>query len=83
MDIRFFNDDHSTQLDGIAIAEVKSDSNISNSLFKSQMRAWHIQPDGFSKYCMGASMLYSQVKKNSLKSKLLWIEKISKGASNE
>jgi hypothetical protein len=84
MDIRFFNADHSSILNGIAIAEVKSDSHNNKSIFKSQMRTWHIQPDGFSKYCVGASMLYDQVKKNSLKSKLLWIEKISKGViSNE
>lgn len=83
MDITFFNANRFTRLDGIAVAEVKLDAQSRNSPFKLHMRSQHIQPEGFSKYCMGTSMLYDQVKKNSLKSSILWIEKVSKGAINE
>ena len=83
MDIQFFNHDHSTILDRIAVAEVKMDGQNCVSPFKIQMRNRHIHPHGFSKYCIGTALLYSQVKKNAMKSKLLWIEKISKGAIHE
>lgn len=83
MDIRFFNADHSTRLDAIAVAEVKMDGQNCVSPFKRQMRNWRIHPHGFSKYCIGTSLLYNQVKQNAMKPKLLWIDKISKGAIHE
>lgn len=83
MDITFFNANRFTSLDGIAVAEVKLDALRKNSPFKLHMRNQHIQPQGFSKYCMGTSMLYDRVKKNTLKASMLWIEKVSKGAINE
>jgi hypothetical protein len=83
MDIRFFNANRSTSLEGIAVAEVKMDGQNCVSPFKVQMRNWLIHPHCFSKYCIGTSLLYNQVKKNAMKSKLLWIEKISKEAIHE
>lgn len=83
LDIRFFNTESSSSLENVAVAEVKMDAQNSESPFKIQMRNLHIHQNGFSKYCLGTSLLYNQVKKNALKPKLLWIEKISKGANYE
>jgi hypothetical protein len=41
-----------------------------------QMRALRIQPRGISKYCLGVAMLYDTVKKNAIKPKMLWIERL-------
>lgn len=67
-------------LDGMAIAEVKMDrvngTAGARSPFLSQMRSRRIRPRGFSKYAMGVAMLYEGVKKNALKPRLLWVEKL-------
>ncbi len=67
------------RLEGIAIAEVKQDGTPADSPFISQMRVQHVLPQGFSKYCIGVSLLYDQVKKNALKSKIRRIQKIGYG----
>ena len=66
-------------LNGIAIGEVKMEAEHCTSPFLAQMRAQKIHPQGFSKYCIGVSMLYDQVKKNAVKPKLLWLNKMSGG----
>lgn len=78
MDINFFNSRRFASLRGIAIAEVKLDVQDRSSPFMIQMRQKHLQPEGFSKYCLGTSMLYDHVKSNALKPKVRWLEKISK-----
>jgi hypothetical protein len=70
-------------LDGLAIAEVKMDAAHGDSPFMAQMRAQKIRQNGFSKYAVGVALLYDQVKKNVLKAKLLWLEKMLKGTLNE
>jgi hypothetical protein len=79
VDLGFFIVNQSVWLDNIAVAEVKMDSGNQSSPFLAAMRTQRILPRGFSKYCIGVSMLYDRVKKNSLKPKLLWIEKMSRG----
>jgi len=59
---------------------VKLDAQDQTSPFLAQMRAQRIRPQGFSKYCVGVSMLYDHVKKNALKPQLLRLEKLSKGS---
>jgi hypothetical protein len=80
VDLTFYMNQRTASLDGLAIAEVKMDRSTGESPFLAQMRAQKIHPRGFSKYCIGVSMLYDQVKKNGLKPKLLWLGKISTGA---
>jgi hypothetical protein len=79
VDLSFYTDYGTARLDGLAVAEVKMDLHGCRSPFLAQMRAQHISPRGFSKYVMGVSMLYQGVKKNALKPKLLWIEKLNRG----
>jgi len=83
IDLTFYAPINIVQMDGIAIAEVKRDGAHLHSPFLDLMHAQRYQPQGFSKYCIGTSLLYDQVKKNSLKPKLLWLEKISKGVRHE
>jgi hypothetical protein len=79
VDLGFFMADQFVKLNNISVAEVKMDSGNEHSPFLLQMRTQRILPQGFSKYCIGVSMLYDQVKKNSLKPKLMWIEKLNRG----
>jgi hypothetical protein len=79
VDLVFAAGDQVVALEGVVIAEVKMETSERDSAFVEQMRAQRIRALGFSKYAMGVSMLYEQVKKNALKSKLLWVEKVMKG----
>ncbi len=79
VDLAFLTHTRSTRLDGLVVAEVKMDSADQYSPFMAHMRAQHIRPQGFSKYCIGVALLSPQVKKNTLKPKLLWIDKMMKG----
>lgn len=81
VDLAFYTEDKLVNLEGLAIAEVKMDSANHSSPFLMQMHDLKIHPQGCSKYCIGVSMLYDQVKKNALKSKLLWIERTVGGLS--
>ncbi len=83
MDISFYAEERTAYLEGFVIAEVKFDSSISSSPFLSVMHMERLHPCGFSKYLMGVSMLYDQVKKNALKPKMLWLGKIAGGLSHE
>jgi len=75
LDLTFYTADKIARLNGLAIAEVKMDAH-GDSPFLAQMRAQKIHPNGFSKYAIGAAMLYDQVKKNALKACMLWLQKM-------
>jgi len=79
VDVNFSHGSQTACLDGLVIAEVKKAATGCNSLFLAEMRLQRIHPRGFSKYAMGVSLLYDNVKKNALKPKLLWIEKMTQG----
>jgi hypothetical protein len=77
VDLNFYTGEKVARLDNVAIAEVKMDAANRVSPFLAQMRAQRIHPLGFSKYCIGVSLLYDRVKKNTLKRKILLIEKMT------
>jgi hypothetical protein len=79
-DLIIATDDKWMRLDGMAVAEVKIDTAATPSRFLYQMRAQRIRSDGFSKYAIGVALLNDQVKKNTLKPRLLWVEKMLKGS---
>jgi hypothetical protein len=83
IDLNFSFGGQTASLDGLAIAEVKTDTCYNDSPFMAQMRVQKIRPNGFSKYATGVALLYDKVKKNTLKAKLLWLDKMMKGSSNE
>ncbi len=76
MGLRFLWDGAHVSLDGIVIAEVKQDGFSVNSEFVRQMRALCVRATSFSKYCIGVSMLYPEVKHNRFKPQLRQIAKI-------
>ena len=80
IDLTFYTGAQDLHLGELAIAEVKMDAAHGGSAFLEQMRLQKIHSHGFSKYCIGVSMLVDQVKKNALKPKLLWIDRLTRGA---
>lgn len=66
-----------TNLRGVAVAEVKQERWNSRSPFIQAMRARGYRPTGFSKYCIGVSMLYDGVKHNAFKPGLREMSKVS------
>ncbi len=74
--VRFLWNGADVSLSGIAIAEVKQDGFSMDSAFVQQMRALGVRPTGFSKYCIGVSMLYPEVKHNRFKPQLNQIDKL-------
>lgn len=60
----------------IAIIELKKDRNTERSPLADILKKNSIHPTGFSKYCMGTSILYSLPRINMIKPKLLLIKKI-------
>ncbi len=65
--LRFRRDQHIVVLPGVVIAEVKQAGHDRNSDVIRLMRAARIRPRGFSKYCIGVSLLYTDVKQNNFK----------------
>lgn len=62
---------------GIAIAEVKREGFSAPSDFVQQIRLLGVPRTSFSKYCMGASALYPQLKQNNFKPKHLLVQKLN------
>ncbi len=77
LDLCFDDGRQCISLPGLAIAEVKQDGVNRQSDFVRQMRAMAIAASGFSKYCIGAAMLYPQIKHNNFKDKLRLVEKLT------
>jgi hypothetical protein len=63
-DLRFSADGASTELAGLVTAEVKHAGRPRASVFIQLMRLHQIRPNGFSKYCIGASLLNPDLKHN-------------------
>jgi hypothetical protein len=60
----------------LAIAEIKRERHSGNSPICNIMKALCIQPNGFSKYSMGSSLIREMPRINTLKSKILLLNKI-------
>lgn len=63
-------------LPGVAIAEVKRERGHNQSEFARLMKEERIRPTGFSKYCIGVSMLYPAIKHNQFNPKLQMVSRI-------
>ena len=61
----------------IAIVEVKEDGFSRQSDMGRQLRRHHLHPTGFSKYCVGISLIYPELKHNNFKSNLRIVEKLA------
>jgi hypothetical protein len=79
MNVQLRSDWRAASLSDIAIAEVKQSKLDRDSDFGRLMRAMNIRPTGFSKYCIGISLLYPQVKHNHFKPTLRLLGKLTGG----
>lgn len=68
------------RLPGIVVAEVKQQNGAHASDFVPLMREHHIRSGGFSKYCIGVSLLYPEVKHNRFKPVHLRLAKLAQGS---
>jgi hypothetical protein len=60
----------------IAVCEIKREGYTHSSEFMRILRSEDVRQSRMSKYCIGAAMLYSDLKKNQFKNKLRYIESI-------
>lgn len=65
-------------LENVAVIELKQEQFNQQGGFTHILRKHGIRPIGFSKYCMGVSMLYPDRKINQLKQKFLMLKKLTK-----
>jgi hypothetical protein len=70
-------------LSGIVVAEVKYQGHRQASEFVRLMRAHHVRDTSFSKYCMGVSWLYPDVKHNRFKAEQRMVARLAQGVSYE
>jgi hypothetical protein len=66
-------------LPNVVIAEVKRDGDAAESDFITLMRQLGVRKQGFSKYCVGVSLLYPAVKQNRFRALHRLIARISQG----
>lgn len=79
LDLRFAWQTQQVDLPGVVIAEIKQAGSAQTSDFMRLMRENHIRSTGFSKYCMGVSLLYPTVKHNNFKAKQRLVAKLMQG----
>lgn len=71
----FQNQEKEITLSNLVVVEVKQDKASNSALITRILRAHKITNQGFSKYCIGRSLLEDKIKKNSFKPLLMKIRK--------
>ncbi len=74
--------DETVNLPQLVIVEVKQDGFSTQSEMIRRLRQNQVRPLGLSKYCLGVSLIYPQIKHNNFKSKLRLVEKLAQGQSD-
>jgi hypothetical protein len=83
LDLAFVREADRAGFPGIVVAEVKYQGERHVSDFGRLMRAYHVRVTSFSKYCMGVSVLYPDVKHNKFKAKQRLVARLAQGADND
>lgn len=81
LDLSYTWNGQTISLPHIAIVEIKQEGFSHDSDIEHQLRQHQVRPTGFSKYCIGISLLYPEVKHNNFKSKLRIVEKLARRQS--
>jgi hypothetical protein len=68
------------ELPGLVIVEAKQEKQNRHSFFIQELKRRVIRPESISKYCIGAALLYPQLKQNNFKEKLIKLRKITHGS---
>lgn len=76
-DLQFFNHEHAVALNDLAIIELKTENRNNKSLLLKVLKELRIKPSGFSKYCMGRTLVDNKMKSNALRPKIRHLQKIS------
>lgn len=77
------NEDTRSELPQIAVVELKRDKLAGYSPVGETLKKLGIRQTGFSKYCIGASLLYDLPRRNLIKPKLLLINKIENESARD
>ena len=77
--VLFSNGKQNISYPGLVIGEVKREKGVKNSPAQRALRSMGIQERSFSKYCVGVSLLYDQLKHNRFKPNLRFIAGLSQG----
>lgn len=75
--LKFRGEGRTVVIPGVAVAEVKQGETDRSSHFVRQMREAGVRPSGFSKYCIGVSMIYQDIKHNRFKPTLRLIRRLT------
>jgi len=75
LDLEFNFKNKYLMLNDLAVVEIKADGRSKNSALSNAMRDSRLKASGFSKYCIGKSIVDNDVKRNAFKAKLRYIEK--------
>ena len=67
---------------GVVVGELKQERFDRRSQFFRQMRSIRSRPTGFSKFCVGAALLYPQLKRNRTRPKLKMLARLAHGDCN-
>lgn len=78
-DLNFEWQERSVTLPGIVVAEVKMQGAPRLSQFVGLMREYHVRRTGFSKYCVGVSLVYPAIKQNRLRAKHRQLARLMQG----
>lgn len=78
-----WNQEHGKLLPGIAVVEVKQGCPDRNSALVGALHDAGMRPGGFSKYCIGVSLLVPEIKHNRFKENLLMLERIMDGGLSD
>ncbi|MGW8317438.1 MAG: VTC domain-containing protein, partial [Bacteroidales bacterium] len=77
--LRFMSPDSEELIDlpGVSIGEIKYKGLLAGSPFHNVLRRMHITPSRFSKYAIGAALLYPNLKQNRFKMKIRKLSQIN------
>lgn len=79
LNLHYSNESDQKSLQNLVIAELKQEKFSAQSDFVKVMKEMKIYRSGFSKYCIGATLLYKHLKNNSFKPKLIRLNKLHHG----
>lgn len=82
LDLAFTREADRAAMPGIVVAEVKYQGVRHASEFARLMREHHVRGTSFSKYCMGVSLLYPDVKHNRFKAKQRLVSRLTENSNS-
>lgn len=82
LDLRFDNGDEAQALPGLVTAEVKQAGRPRPTAFIQLMRRLGIRAGGFSKYCIGVSLIYPHIKHNNFLAQLRTVASLTDGGNH-